>query len=205
MSTTNPFAKYTDPAASSDQDNPFAKYVQPVAAPVQPKRSLWTAINDNVIEVANAAAGNASAVANFVRPGNAASQWIDKNFIEAGNAKQSDAVKAEKARYAQEMEQAQGFGDEVSSTLGYVARNPLLAAAQAAGSFAGPGLAVGGARAAAGALGMVGKAATRTGLAAGAGFGMASAGVMPLARPMSCRAKVVPRMSKRWRLPVVPV
>ena len=176
MSTTNPFAKYTDPAASSDQDNPFAKYVQPVAAPAPPKRSLWTAINDNVIEVANAAAGNASAVANFVRPGNAASQWIDKNFIEAGNAKQSDVVKAEKARYAQEMEQAQGFGDEVSSTLGYVARNPLLAAAQAAGSFAGPGLAVGGARAAAGALGMVGKAATRTGLAAGAGVGMASNG-----------------------------
>lgn len=176
MSTTNPFAKYTDPAASSDQDNPFAKYVQPVAAPAQPKRSLWTAINDNVIEVANAAAGNASAVANFVRPGNAASQWIDKNFIEAGNAKQSDVVKAEKARYAQEMEQAQGFGDEVSSTLGYVARNPLLAAAQAAGSFAGPGLAVGGARAAAGALGMGAKAATRTGLAAGAGFGTASAG-----------------------------
>lgn len=176
MSTTNPFAKYTDPAASSDQDNPFAKYVQPVAAPVQPKRSLWTAINDNVIEVANAAAGNASAVANFVRPGNAASQWIDKNFIEAGQNKQSDVVKAEKARYAQEMEQAQGFGDEVSSTLGYVARNPLLAAAQAAGSFAGPGLAVGGARAAAGALGMGAKAATRTGLAAGAGFGTASAG-----------------------------
>ena len=126
MSTANPFAKYIDPAASADQDNPFAKYVQPVATPVQPKRSLWTAINDNVIEVANAAAGNASAVANFVRPGNAASQWIDKNFIEAGQNKQSDVVKAEKARYAQEMEQAQGFGDEVSATLGYVARNPLL-------------------------------------------------------------------------------
>ncbi len=141
-----------------------------------PKRSLWTAINDNVIEVANAAAGNASAVANFVRPGNAASQWIDKNFIEAGQNKQSDVVKAEKARYAQEMQQAQGFGDEVSATLGYVARNPLLAAAQAAGSFAGPGLVVGGGRAAAGALGMGAKAATRTGLAAGAGFGMASAG-----------------------------
>ena len=28
---------------------------------------------------------------------------------------------------------------------------------------------------------------------------------MLLARPMSCRAKVVPRMSKRWLLPVGPV
>ena len=176
MSTTNPFAKYTDPAASADQDNPFAKYVQPVAAPVQPKRTLLDAAKDTAIEVGGAAAGNVSAVANFVRPGNVLSDYIDKNIIEAGNAKQSDVVKAEKARYAQEMEQAQGFGDEVSSTLGYVARNPLLAAAQAAGSFAGPGLAVGGARAAVGALGMGAKAATRTGLAAGAGFGMASAG-----------------------------
>ena len=98
MSTTNPFAKYTDPAASSDQDNPFAKYVQPVAAPVQPKRTLLDAVKDTAIEVGGAAAGNASAVANFVRPGNAASQWIDKNFIEAIQNKQSDVVKAEKAR-----------------------------------------------------------------------------------------------------------
>ena len=169
MSTPNPFAKYVDPTVAAEQDNPFAKYVgTQAAAPTPPKRSLWSAINDNVIEVANAAAGTASAVANFVRPGNAVSQYIDKNIIEAGNAKQSDVVKAEKARYAQEMEQAQGFGDEASSTLGYVARNPLLAAAQAAGSFAGPGLAVGGARAAVGALGMGAKAATRTGLAAAA-------------------------------------
>ena len=178
MSTLKPFSgELDDPAsfASSSGLKPFTGTIDGFLDE-KPKRSLWTAINDNVIEVANAAAGNASAVANFVRPGNAASQWIDKNFIEAGQNKQSDVVKTEKARYAQEMEQAQGFGDEVSATLGYVARNPLLAAAQAAGSFAGPGLAVGGARAAVGALGMGAKAATRTGLAAGAGFGMASAG-----------------------------
>ena len=178
MSTLKPFSGELDDPASFTTSSGLKPFTGTIDGFLdeKPKRSLWTAINDNVIEVANAAAGNASAVANFVRPGNAASQWIDKNFIEAGQNKQSDVVKTEKARYAQEMEQAQGFGDEVSSTLGYVARNPLLAAAQAAGSFAGPGLAVGGARAAAGALGMVGKAATRTGLAAGAGFGMASAG-----------------------------
>lgn len=178
MSTLKPFSGELDDPASFTTSSGLKPFTGTIDGFLdeKPKRSLWTAINDNVIEVANAAAGNASAVANFVRPGNAASQWIDKNFIEAGQNKQSDVVKTEKARYAQEMEQAQGFGDEVSSTLGYVARNPLLAAAQAAGSFAGPGLAVGGARAAVGALGMGAKAATRTGLAAGAGFGMASAG-----------------------------
>lgn len=143
---------------------------------VKPKRSLVQAMNDNVVEAANAAAGTVSAVGNFVSPGNTVSQWIDKNFIEAGEATQSDVVKAEKQRYAQEMEQAQGIGDEVGATLGYVARNPILAASQAVGSFAGPGLAVGGARLAAGALGLGAKAATRSGLVAGAGLGATGAG-----------------------------
>lgn len=175
MSTLKPFSGDLDEPTSPETSSGLQPFTGTLDGE-KPKRSLVSAINDNVIEVANAAAGNASAVANFVRPGNAASQWIDKNFIEAGQNKQSDVVKSEKARYAQEMQQAQGFGDEVSATLGYVARNPLLAAAQAAGSFAGTGLAVGGARAAVGALGMGAKAATRTGLAAGAGFGMAAAG-----------------------------
>lgn len=134
------------------------------------------AINDTVIEGANAAAGTASAVANFVRPGNAASQWIDKNIVEAGEAAQSDVVKAEKARYSQEMQDADGMGGEVGATLGYVARNPLLAAAQAAGSFAAPGVAIKGATAGARALGLGTKGTTRAGLAAGAGVGAAGAG-----------------------------
>lgn len=134
------------------------------------------AINDTVIEGANAAAGTASAVANFVRPGNAASQWIDKNIVEAGEAAQSDVVKAEKARYSQEMQDADGMGGEVGATLGYVARNPLLAAAQAAGSFAAPGVAIKGATTGARALGLGTKGTTRAGLAAGAGVGAAGAG-----------------------------
>jgi len=144
--------------------------------PPAPRRSIVRAINDAVIEGANAAAGTASAVANFVRPGNAASQWVDKNIIEAGDAKQSDVVKAEKGRYSQEMQDAQGMGDEVGATLGYVARNPLLAAAQAAGSFAAPGLAIKGAAVGARALGLGAKNTTRAGLAAGAGVGAAGAG-----------------------------
>jgi hypothetical protein len=168
--STNHFDQYD---VSSGSDNHFNQY----DAPAKPKsRSLWAAINDTVIEGANAAAGTASAVANFVRPGNAASQWIDKNIVEAGEAAQSDVVKAEKARYSQEMQDADGMGGEVGATLGYVARNPLLAAAQAAGSFAAPGVAIKGATAGARALGLGTKGTTRAGLAAGAGVGAAGAG-----------------------------
>ena len=178
MSTTNPFSNpdfgLADPQAVSA--NPFSN-PDFGASPAAPKRrSLIDAVNDTVIEAANAAAGTASATGNFVRPGNAASKWIDKNIIEVGEANQTDVVKAEKARYSQEMESAQSVGDEVGPTLGYVGRNPLLAAAQAAGSFAGPGLAVKGAGLAAGAAGFGAKGATRAGLAAGAGLGAAGAG-----------------------------
>ncbi|WP_368921289.1 LPD38 domain-containing protein [Comamonas aquatica] len=180
MSTPNPYTKYATDAAPAEADNPYAKYASAnpagAADAPTPKRSLWTAINDTVIEGANAAAGTASAVANFVRPGNVASQWIDKNIVEAGEAAQSDVVKAEKARYSQEMQDADGMGGEVGATLGYVARNPLLAAAQAAGSFATPGLAIKGATTGARALGLGTKGTTRAGLAAGAGIGAAGAG-----------------------------
>lgn len=178
MSTTNPFSNpdfgLAGPQAVAA--NPFSN-PDFGASPAAPKRrSLIDAANDTVIEAANAAAGTASAVGNFVSPGNAASKWIDKNIVEAGEANQTDVVKAEKARYSQEMDAAQGVGDEVGATLGYVGRNPLLAAAQAAGSFAGPGLAVKGAGQAAGAAGFGAKGSTRAGLAAGAGLGAAGAG-----------------------------
>lgn len=51
-------------------------------------RSLGAVANDTVIEVANAAAGGVSSVANFIQPGNAVSKWIDKNIVESGEAKQ---------------------------------------------------------------------------------------------------------------------
>ncbi|MDH1766511.1 LPD5 domain-containing protein [Comamonas aquatica] len=180
MSTPNPYTKYATDAAPAEADNPYAKYASAnpagAADAPTPKRSLWAAINDTVIEGANAAAGTASAIANFVRPGNAASQWVDKNIVEAGEAAQSDVVKAEKGRYAQEMQDADGMVGEVGATLGYVARNPLLAAAQAAGSFATPGLSIKGATAGTRALGLGTKGTTRAGLAAGAGVGAAGAG-----------------------------
>lgn len=138
-----------------------------------PKRSIFAAANDTVIEAANAAAGFVGSAANFVSPGNRVSGFIDENIIKPGIENQSDAVKAEKARYAQEMNQAQGIGDEVGATLGYFARNPGLGLAQAAGSFAVPGGAVkaGGILAKA-----LGGSAVRGGLAGGAVAGAMGAG-----------------------------
>lgn len=175
MSTLKPFSGELDAPASTATSAGLQSFKGTLDGE-KPKRSLWSAINDTVIEGANAAAGTASATGNFVRPGNAASQWIDKNIVEAGEAAQSDVVKAEKARYAQEMQDADGMVGEVGATLGYVARNPLLAAAQAAGSFAVPGAAIKGATTGARALGLGAKGATRAGLAAGAGVGAAGAG-----------------------------
>jgi len=141
-----------------------------------PSRSIGTALNDTAIEVANAAAGGVSSAANFVKPGNAASKWIDKNFIEAGEAKQSDVVKAEKQRLSQGLADAEGIGDEVAAVGRYIVDNPALAAAQAVGSFVGPGLAVKGAQVGARALGAAGKAVERAGRAGGVAAGAAMAG-----------------------------
>ena len=107
------------------------------AAPPAPKRSLFAVANDTVIEAANAAAGTAGSIANFVSPGNRFSQGVDE-FIREGEASQSDAVKADKARFRERMEGAQGFGDEVAAVGGYIADAPLQALAQAAGSIAVP-------------------------------------------------------------------
>jgi hypothetical protein len=101
--------------------------------------------NDTVIEAANAAAGGLSSAANFIKPGNAVSGWIDKNIIQAGEESQSDVVKASKKKFREGVENADGVMGELGAVGGYIAENPLLAAAQAAGSFVGPGAAVKGA------------------------------------------------------------
>jgi hypothetical protein len=139
-------------------------------------RGMLSALNDTVIEGANAAAGFAKSVGDFVAPGNPVSEFIDENIIKAGEAKQSDVVKAEKARYRGEMDAAEGIGDEIGSTLGYVARNPLLSVAQAVGSFVGPGAAIKGAGMLSSAAGLGAKGAARAGLTAGALTGGAAAG-----------------------------
>ncbi|TQL87450.1 LPD38 domain-containing protein [Delftia sp. HK171] len=145
--------------------------------PAQPKsRNPLAVLNDTAIEAANAAAGGVSAAANFVKPGNDVSGWIDKNIIQAGEAAQSDVVKASKQQFRQEVQDADGVGGELAAVGKYVAQNPLLAAAQAAGSFAGPGLAVKGAGLAARAGGLAGKAVETAGRAGGVAAGAALAG-----------------------------
>ncbi|CAN7366035.1 PLxRFG domain-containing protein [Acidovorax sp. LjRoot117] len=137
------------------------------------RRTLASIANDTVIEAANAAAGGVSAAANFVRPGNAVSGWIDKNIVEAGEASQSDAVKSEKQRFRRGVANADDVLDELGAVGSYVVNNPVQAAAQAVGSFVGPGMAVKGGRTLAS---IAGLNAARGGLAGGAAAGAAMAG-----------------------------
>lgn len=139
-------------------------------------RSAFAVANDTVIEAANAVAGGVSAAANFVKPGNAVSQFIDDKIIKAGEESQSDVVKASKKKFRDDVEGADGVGDELKAVGSYVLENPVLSAAQAAGSFVGPGAAIKGASAAARAVGAGAKAVERAGLAGGAAAGAAMAG-----------------------------
>ena len=167
MSQIDDFLNGTSaPQAPAGQPSQIDAFLNP-----PPKRRTLAAIaNDTVIEVANAAAGGVSSAANFIRPGNAVSGWIDKNIVQAGEASQSDAVKAEKQRFQQDVANADGVMGELGAVGRYVVNNPLLSAAQAVGSFAGPGAAVKGGRTLAS---IAGLNAARGGLAGGAGQGAA--------------------------------
>lgn len=148
--------------------------VRPPEPAPQP-RSAFAVANDTVIEAANAAAGNVGALASFFSPGNRFSKGVDE-FVRRGEESQSDVVKAEKRRFREEVEGADGWTGEVGAVGRHVLRNPLLSAAQAAGSFAGPGLAIKGAEAAAIAAKLGPAAAARLGLTAGVGISGAMTG-----------------------------
>ena len=136
-----PFTGELDPVKSTDAHHGLKPF-SGVLDGEESTRSLGAVANDTVIEVANAAAGGVSSVANFIQPGNAVSKWIDKNIVESGEAKQSDAVKAEKQKFRTDLDDAKSVGDELAAVGKYVVNNPLLTVAQAAGSFVGPGGAV---------------------------------------------------------------
>ena len=173
MATLQPFSGALDAPDASAGLKPFSGSLDGE----KPKsRNPLAVLNDTAIEAANAAAGGVSAAANFVKPGNDVSGWIDKNIIQAGEAAQSDVVKASKQQFRQEVQDADGVGGELAALGKYAAQNPLLAAAQAAGSFAGPGLAVKGAGLAARAGGLAGKAVETAGRAGGVAAGAALAG-----------------------------
>ena len=163
--------------SNDGQDSGAKPWEQAYQQPEPPKaRTLGAVANDTVIEVANAAAGGVSSAANFFKPGNAVSGWIDKNIVKAGEDSQSDVTKAAKQQFRDEVENADGVMGELGAVGKYVVQNPLLSAAQAAGSFVGPGLAVK-------ATGFAGKAAQlgakgveRAGRAGGVAAGAAMAG-----------------------------
>jgi hypothetical protein len=145
-------------------------------AKLEPKsRNVFAVMNDTVISIANAAAGGAKAAADFVAPGNPFSKAVDE-FIKEGERSQSDMVKAGREEFQKELQAAKTAGEEVSAAAKYVAANPLQAAGQAAGSFAGPGLIIKGTQKAAQLLNLTEKAASRLGLGAGIVANAAMAG-----------------------------
>ena len=105
-----------DPSSAKPVESKALAFDPSTAKALSP-RSLGAVANDTVIEVANAAAGGVSSVANFIQPGNAVSKWIDKNIVESGEAKQSDAVKAEKQKFRTDLDDAKGVGDELAAEL----------------------------------------------------------------------------------------
>jgi len=138
-------------------------------------RNVFAVMNDTVISIANAAAGGAKAAADFVAPGNPFSKAVDE-FIKEGERSQSDMVKAGREEFQKELQAAKTAGEEVSAAAKYVAANPLQAAGQAVGSFAGPGLIIKGTQKAAQLLNLTEKAASRLGLGAGIVTNAAMAG-----------------------------
>lgn len=135
-------------------------WLDAASKPVPRTRSLIEAANDYVIEGANAAAGGVSSAANFLVPGNKVSSYIDENIIKAGEAKQSDVVKDAKRKLSEGLAGATGPMQELGAVGEYIVENPLLAASQAAGSFALPAGAV--------------KGMTKLATLGGAGAGAAS-------------------------------
>lgn len=147
-----------------------------VSPPKEPStRTPFAVANDTMIELANSAVGGLGAAADFALPGNRFSRAAD-DFVKAGQEKQSDAVKADRAKFQKALDQSEGVGDDLAAVGDYIVDSPLQAAAQAAGSFALPGGAIKGARVGAELLGLGARGAAIAGRAAGIGTGAALSG-----------------------------
>jgi hypothetical protein len=133
-------------------------------------RGAFEAVNDTVIEGANAVLGGVKAVGDFVAPGNAVSRGAQA-LIDEGQSRQSNVVRDERARLQEDLALAETAGEEITTVLGYMARNPVLTAAQMAGMLAVPGAAIKGARGAAQILGAGARGTAVAGTAAGVGAG----------------------------------
>jgi len=173
-----PWEKYRVPArAEAGGMKPWERYGAPTAGqPAEPAtRTPFAVANDTMIELANAAVGGLGAVADFAVPGNRFSRAAD-DFVRAGQEKQSDVVKADRAKLNEALKQSEGVGDDLKAVGDYIVDSPLQAAAQAAGSFLVPGAAIKGARVGAGLLGWGERGAALAGRAAGIGTGAALSG-----------------------------
>ncbi|MGZ9893017.1 LPD5 domain-containing protein [Bordetella bronchiseptica] len=174
-----PWERYQTESSTS---KPWEKYRRTgVEQPSEPggaaeprTRNPLAVANDTVIELANAAAGGVGAVADFVVPGNRLSRAID-DFVSYGEEKQSDSVKADRAKFREALDRSEGVSDDLAAVGDYLTDSPLQAAAQAVGSFALPGGAIKAGRAAAGAAGLGARGATvaarGAGISAGAALG----------------------------------
>lgn len=138
-------------------------------------RTIPAVVNDTVIEGANAALGGVKSAADFVVPGNRFSHSVDE-LIKEGEASQSYQTQRRKRGLSEVLSTSDEVMPQLKAVGKYVVENPGLAAAQAAGSFAGPGLAVKGAQKGALALKMGEQAAERSGLGAGMIAGGAMSG-----------------------------
>jgi diguanylate cyclase (GGDEF)-like protein len=148
---------------------------EPIEETKPQSRNAFAVANDTVIELANAIVGGLAAVGDFASPGNRASKAM-KEFVREGEESQSDVTKASKKKFRDELAKSETIKEDLSAVGGYIKENPLLTAAQAVGSFVGPGVAVKGAGAAAGALGATEKAAMLAGRGAGVVTGAAMGG-----------------------------
>jgi len=116
-------------------------------------RGVLGAANDTVVNFGNAAIGGVKAGIDFVSPGSRAAAALE-GVMESGNQTKSLSTRIADEKLSQALDTSD-IGTQLSGVGKYVMENPLQAAAQAAGSFAIPGAAIKGARAAAKGLGFV--------------------------------------------------
>ena len=154
-----------------DDSEPFNPAEWGLGAP--PSRGITGALNDYVIEAANAVLGFGKAITDFAKPGTELSAMIE-DLIQKGQESQSQVAQQAKQELGQAIEAG---GMEALKGVGrYGLTSPGLAISQAAGSFAIPFGAIRGGMELARAAGAGAQGVSRAGMVSGATVGAAGAG-----------------------------